>query len=110
MSKNKRTRYNAEQKSKILKRHLVEGEALSALCEEFNITPTTFYNWQKKLFENASAALESGRSGPSPIKKLEIQNKELEAKLAHKDTVLAEAIEAMMLSKKLSGENSKTSK
>lgn len=106
MSKTNRQRYTAAQKSKILKRHLVEGEALSELCEEFDISPTTFYNWQKKLFENAPSALEAKKPGRNPLKKKEEQIKQLEAKLAHKDEVLAEAVEAMMLAKKLSGENS----
>ena len=106
MSKKTQTRYTAEEKSKILKRHLVENEPLSELCEEFNISPTTFYNWQKKLFENAASALETQKPGRSPLKKLEQHNKELQAKLSHKDEVLAEAVEALLLAKKLSGENS----
>jgi len=65
MSKSKQTRYTAEQKTKILKRHLIENEPLSTLCEEFNISITTFHNWQKKLFENAPSVLESKRPGPS---------------------------------------------
>lgn len=106
MSKSKQTRYTAEQKTKILKRHLIENEPLSTLCEEFNISITTFHNWQKKLFENAPSVLESKRPGPSPLKQKEEQIKQLEAKLSQKDQVLAEAIEAMILAKKLSGENS----
>jgi len=108
MSKTNRQRYTAEQKSKILKRHLVEGEVLSELCEEFNISPATFYNWQKKLFENAHNALEGKKPGRSPLKQKDEQIKQLQAKLSHKDQVLAEAVEAMMLAKKLSGENLKS--
>lgn len=108
MSKNKTNRYTAEEKTIILKRHLVEQEPLSALCEEFNISPTTFYNWQKKLFENAPNTLQAKKPGRSPLKDKDDQIKELQAKLDHKDKVLAEAVEAMMLSKKLSGETSIT--
>ena len=109
MSKRAKTRYTAEEKSKILKRHLVEGEEISALCDEFNISPATFYNWQKKLFENAPSVLEAKRPGRSPSKQKDDEIKRLQEKLAHKDTVLAEAMEAMMLAKKLNGENSKIS-
>ena len=108
MSKKKQKRYSAEEKSKILKRHLVEGESLSVLCEEFGISPSTFYHWQRKLFENAPSVLESQRPGRSPLKRLEKENEQLKEKLQQKDQVLAEAVETMMLAKKLSGENSKT--
>ena len=106
MSKKTQNRYTAEEKSKILKRHLVENEPLSGLCEEFNISPSTFYKWQKKLFENAPSALETQKPGRSSLKKLEQHKEELQAKISHKDEVLAEAKEALLLVRKLSGENS----
>lgn len=106
MSKSKKTRYTAAEKTKILKRHLVENEPLSQLCEEFNITATTFYNWQKLLFEKAPDILESKRPGRSPLKKKDDQIKQLEEQLSHKDKVLYEAIDALILAKKPSGENS----
>ena len=109
MSKKTKKRYTAIEKTKILKRHLVEGEELSTLCEEFNISPATFYNWQKTLFENAPSVLESKRPGRNSAKQKDEEIKRLQEKLAHKDTVLAEAVEAMMLAKKLNGENSKIS-
>ena len=79
---------------------------LSQICEDHKISPTTFYNWQKKLFENAPSLLAASKPGRSPEKKKDDKIKDLESKLAHKDDVLREAVEALVMSKKHSGENS----
>lgn len=105
MSKRK-PRHSAEDKAKILKLHLVEQVPLSQICEDYKISPTTFYNWQKKLFENAPNLLAPSKSGPSSEKKKDDKIKALEAKIAHKDDVLREAVEALVMSKKCSGGNS----
>ena len=105
MSKRK-PRHSAEDKAKILKLHLVEQVPLSQICEDYKISPTTFYNWQKKLFENAPRLLAPSKSGPSSEKKKDDKIKALEAKIAHKDDVLREAVEALVMSKKCSGGNS----
>jgi transposase-like protein len=38
----------------IVKRHVLEGIAVSNLCDEFQINPTLFYQWQRQLFEKLS--------------------------------------------------------
>ena len=53
----------AQQKAAIVKAHLVDGAAISDLCDKHRIHPTQFYLWQKQLFENASVAFE--RKGKS---------------------------------------------
>lgn len=106
MSKRKQARYSAEQKAKILKLHLVEGVKLSEVCEQYSISPATFYNWQKKLFENAPSVLSSAKPGRNPEKAKDEKIKALEAKIAYKDDVLREAVEALVMSKKHTGENS----
>ncbi len=107
MSKRKQ-RHTAEDKAKILKLHLVEKIPLSEICEDHGISPTTFYNWQKKLFENAPSLLAPVRPGRNPEKLKDDKIKALEAKLLHKDTVLSEAVEALVMAKKSCGENSTT--
>ena len=67
----KQKRYTAEQKVIILKRHLVDRVAVSDLCDEYHISPTIFYRWQKQFFEKGAMALETklkeqrGRERPS---------------------------------------------
>ena len=51
MSK-KRRKYSYEEKAIILKRHLVEQEALSDLYDETGCHPSMFYRWQRALFEH----------------------------------------------------------
>src|SRR6476469_1290640 len=56
--KNQRKRYTPEEKVGILRRHLLENEPISKLCDELGLQPTVFYRWQKEFFENGAAAFE----------------------------------------------------
>jgi transposase-like protein len=49
-----RLHFSAEEKVRLLKLHLVEGRAISAICDEPEIPPTFFYQWRKTFFENAA--------------------------------------------------------
>ena len=35
---------------------LLEGQAVSVVCEAHDLSPTLFYTWQKQFFENGAAA------------------------------------------------------
>jgi transposase-like protein len=59
--KKQRKQYTPEEKVAILRRHLVEKEAISKLCDEVGLQPTVFYRWQKEFFENGAAAFEQKR-------------------------------------------------
>lgn len=98
----KRNYYTSEQKVSILKRHLVEREEVSAICEELNLHPTVFYEWQRKFFENGVKAFESEEKQES--RKLKDKVELLEAKLKRKDTALAELVEELIAEKKRLGE------
>jgi len=102
-----RRKFSSEEKAAALKRHLVKGEAISAICEELSILPTQFYRWQHELFEHASAAFEVKGRGKVPegkTRKLEQRVEALEAKLAHKDHVIASVTEEYVHLKKTLGE------
>jgi transposase-like protein len=51
--------YTAEEKVAILRRHLVEKEPISKLCDELGLQPTVFYRWQKDFFENGAVAFQA---------------------------------------------------
>jgi transposase-like protein len=53
-----RKNYTNQEKVFILKRHLVDREPLSDLCDKYNLQPTVFYRWQKEFFENGAFAFE----------------------------------------------------
>ena len=45
--KKQRKHYAPEEKVAILRRHLLEKEPISKLCDELGLQPTVFYRWQK---------------------------------------------------------------
>ena len=101
MAKQRRT-FTAEEKVAILRRHLLDGVAVSDLCDEHGLNPTVFYRWQKAFFENGAAAFER-RSDPRE-RKLAQQVEALNAKLARKDEVIGEIMADHVRLKKSLGE------
>lgn len=101
MSRKKRHNYSPEEKVLILKRHLVEGVAVSALCEEYHLQPTVFYKWQQQFFENAAAAFTRDKE---PQRKESKRIQKLEEKLQKKNEVLSELMEEHVKLKKELGE------
>jgi transposase len=62
MNDNNRRYFSPEQKVAILREHLIEGKAVSDLCDKHHIHPTVFYQWQRQFFENGAATFESKQS------------------------------------------------
>jgi transposase len=99
-----RRRLSPQEKIAALKRHLVEGVPISTICNELSIAPTLFYRWQKELFENGHTVFETGRKAKAMEDANEAKIQKLEAKLARKNEVMAELMEAHTLLKKELGE------
>lgn len=107
MNKQPRRHFAEPEKVAILKRHLIDKVPVSDLCDELHIYPNQFYDWLKKFFENGHLAFANGRSGRKAravedAKDQKIQ--QLEAKLARKNEVMAELMEAHVELKKSLGE------
>jgi len=105
--KGTRRQFTSEDKAEALKRHVLGGEAVSAICEDLGIAPNLFYRWQKELFDHAAAAFEvkgRGKRTDKGAHKLVEQNEKLRAKLAHKDNVIAEITQEYGALKKSLGE------
>jgi transposase len=98
----KRKRFGAEEKAKVLRRHLVDKVPVSEVCEEYGIQPTVFYRWQKQLFEGAAGLFE--RQSPKKDRRSDGKVQALEAKIRKKDEVLAELMEEHVALKKSLGE------
>ena len=99
--KKTRRQFTPQEKVNILKLHLLEHKPVSDLCDQYGLHPTVFYRWQKEFFEQGAAAFERNRNG-SPDKTLEKRLAQLQAKLAHKDEVIAEiAADHVRLKKEL---------
>ena len=102
--KQTRRHFTPQEEVAIVKRHLLEGVAISTVCDEFQINPTLFYQWQRQLFENAHLAFDNGRKAKA-VEDANVQKiQQLEAKLVRKNEVRAELMEAHTELKKSLGE------
>ena len=107
MGKKGQRKFTADQKASIILRHLIEKKPVSEICDEYNIRPSLFYEWQRTALGNLAMALESNNQRKSSSKKeeeLEKKIKALEEKLLKKDNVIAEVTEEMVSLKKERGE------
>ena len=103
MARRKRRHFSGAEKVAILKRHFMEGEAVSAICEELKLNPTVFYEWQRKFFENGAKAFEKDERRDE--RKLEERNQVLEARLKRREEVIAELMTEHLALKKSLGED-----
>ena len=55
--KKRRKNYQAEEKVAIIKRHLVDGECVSSICESLKLQPSQFYSWQNSFLRMERALL-----------------------------------------------------
>lgn len=93
-----------EEKIKILRQHLLEKVPISEVCEQHQIHPTLFYQWQRTFFENGAAAFARQPHSRS-VGRQEQTITALEDKLKRKDQVVSEIMEEMVRLKKELGEN-----
>ena len=93
MSTRQRRHFTDEQKVTVVKRHLVDKVPVSDLCDELNILPTQFYQWQKQLFENGATAFRRNGQTKRTEDAKDRRIAHLEAKLAQKNEVVAELLE-----------------
>lgn len=100
--KKTRKHYTPEEKVAILRRHLLDQEAISKLCDELGLQPTVFYRWQKEFFENGAAAFQTGPRANHQPEQERIEY--LEKKIQTKDEVLAELMAEHIALKKSVGE------
>jgi transposase len=102
--KKQRRHFSGSEKVAILKQHLVEKVSVSDLCDRHKIYPNQFYSWLKDFFENGHAAFDNGRKAKAVEDAQAQQIQQLHAKLARKNEVMAELMEAHAELKKSLGE------
>ena len=84
----KRKRYAAEEKMKILRDVLEDGNPISQTAEAYGIHPNNILNWRKQLFEGGVQTFQIKRtdiSGKAEERKIN----GLEGKIKHKDEIIA---------------------
>jgi transposase-like protein len=99
-----RRHFSGADKVAILKRHLIDKVPVSDLCDELGIQVNQFYQWQKQFFENGHAAFDNGRKSKAVEDAKDRKIEQLEAKLARKNEVMVELMEAHTQLKKDLGE------
>lgn len=105
MSKRTRRTFPSSEKLAIIRKHLIEKVPISQLCEEHNIQPTQYYDWQTKFFENGELAL-SVHKGKQRGQKNQYDQKiaKLEEQIVKKNEVVAELLQEHVQLKKELGE------
>jgi transposase-like protein len=101
-----RKRFTPDQKVSIIRRHLLEHVPVSDLCDEYQIHPNQYYNWQKQFFENGAVAFQR-RNKANDQRRQNAQDKkivQLERKLQQRNEVVAELLEEHVQLKKELGE------
>ncbi len=85
---------------------VVREQVSSFWDEEYGLQPSVFYRWQRQLVDNLEMALDGpgGRPAPRRDARLETENRQLRARLAQKDGVIAEISEEYVALKKARGE------
>lgn len=99
--KRERRNWSADEKIKLLRRHLIENIPISKICEEASLAPSLFHRWQEQLFQNAALALVGRRPELSQDQQ---RIEKLEKKIRQKDEVLAELMAEHISLKKELGE------
>jgi len=100
-----RRHFTPEQKVALLRLHLLEKKPISDICEEYHLSVTLFYLWQKQFFENGTAAFaNAGKRRKADTDAKDRKIAALEEKLQRKNEVLAELMEEHVQLKKELGE------
>jgi transposase-like protein len=104
MSRERKTLAGPE-KLAILRRYLVEKVPISDLCDQHGLQPSQVYYWQAQLFQHGAAIFERkpGRQSSAESAK-DRKIAQLETKLAQKNEVISELMEANVREKKRNGE------
>ena len=100
-----RKTWGAAEKLAILKRYLIEKVPVSDLCDQYGMQPSHLYYWQAQLFEHGASAFDRKAGRPASADSAKDRKiAQLETKLAHKNEVISELMEANVREKKLNGE------
>ncbi len=102
----RRKAYTPEEKVAIIRKHLLDGMAVSDLCDEYQLKPTVYYRWQKEFFAGGAAAF--SKESSRQLKQMKRQMAAAQEQLRRKNEVLAEVMEEYMQCKKTLGQAEKT--
>ncbi len=96
--KNRRRRWPAAEKLRIVEETLYDGESISAVARRNGVAPNLLYRWRKLMLEGGSIAVTGNDSVTSnkEVREMEARIRELERQLGRKtleNEILKEALE-----------------
>ena len=104
MTRRTRKHYSPQDKVAILRQHLVDKTPVSDICDQHQIHPTLFYQWQKQFFERGAAAFERKADTARSQTAAQRQMDAMQQKLQRRDEVIAELMQEHVQLKKELGE------
>lgn len=100
-----RRHFSAPQKAEVVRRHLCGKVPVSDLADELQVQPSLIHLWVKQVLDQAERAFDRSPGRPKGLEQAKDQQiARLEAKLAKKNEVVAELMEAHVQLKKELGE------
>ncbi len=86
--KGSRRHFSSDEKVKAVKQHLLQKKPISAICEELEIHPNQYNEWQRQFFENGERAFD--RRERKQERYISNKIEKLEKAVAHKDSVISQ--------------------
>ena len=86
----------------MLRKHHVDKVPIREICNQNELQPSVFYDWQHHLWDHAALAFAEAKPS-SRQQQLEAENAALRARLAQKEHVIAELSDALIDAKKAAG-------
>ena len=104
--KKTRRTFTSQQKADAVRRHLADQVPVSKLAEELNVQPTLIHLWVRQVLDQAEKTFERspGRAARRAVDAKDQKIAQLQEKLAKKNEVVAELMEAHVQLKKELGE------
>lgn len=100
-----RRHFSPTQKAEVVRRHLAGKEPVSDLADELGIQPSQIHLWVKQVLDQAERAFQRGGRADKQAEHAKDQKiAQLQQKLATKNEVVAELMEAHVQLKKELGE------
>jgi transposase len=96
----KRRQYTSEQKCKAVRRHLIDDEPISSICEELGIQVNLFYKWKKVYLDEGHRVFDNQPKSHHKNSK----EAQLQERLKQRDGVINELIRELVIAKKNIGE------
>jgi transposase-like protein len=98
----KRRSFSSAQKAEVVRRHVGGKVPVSDLADELGVQPSQIHLWVKHVLDQAERAFERSAGGRRATDAQQ-QIEQLQAKLVHKNEVIAELLEENVRAKKASG-------